>query len=198
MQNHAASSTCNSNSIALKVVSTTLSHTPIVDISTHSSSSRCPHRPVTRSRNIPFYGLESNRHLEHLVSVTRGGCSEMKNDHYNKGKSSRTYKCPVHNHPGCNRYRTKGNENVRNPSGTIMGDLDTDPHHETNNVLINSQPVFMPSRNDTIPRNRPTLADHSRYLEQRRYSCPIETVVCLETSDDEMLSKSIPKNIGKV
>ena len=183
----ATTTNCGNSGRSILTSSMTLSHT--LEVDTRISSSRCLQKSLPLRHGNMHYGGEQLH--EHLVSVTRNGeCGSMRN---NKGNTNgRTYKCPVHNHHhGCNKNRTLNNrhEHGANRSGTKS---------EESCVMMSRRPEF--PRNDVISRNIPNSTEQSRYFEQRRYSCPIETIVYLEGSgeNDMMSSKSIPKDLGKV
>ena len=174
-QNLLTATTTNCNSGSLLIASATLSHT--LEVDTRVSSSRCLHQSRSLRHGNLHYGEEQLH--EHLVSVTRNEeCGGMRNNKVN----DRTYKCPVHKHHGCNKNRTLN----KNTSG-----MKSELH-----VMVNSQPGF--PRNDTVPQNISNLTEQSKYFEQRRYSCPIETIVYLEGSENDLMSKSIPKDLSKV
>lgn len=175
---------CSSSGRSILTSSTALSHTAEVD--TRISSVRCLHRSLPLRDDNLLYGGDQLH--EHLVSVTRNGeCGDMRN---NKGNhNGRTYKCPVHNHHRCNKNRTLNNHHDH---GTCAGGTKS----EKPRVVMNPEPGF--PQNNTVPQNMSNLTEHNRYFEQRRYSCPIETIVYLEGSENDMISKSIPQNIGKV
>lgn len=183
--------TCNSSTSGRNNLTELTTLNPTLEIDARLSSFRCLHQPgPLRNSNLQYGGEQLHAHL---VSVTQNReYDNIRNDNFiNRGNSNgKTYKCPVHNHHGCNKNRTLNNHNEH--SRKISGTKSKEPRN-----TMNPQLGF--SKNGIVLRNVSNLTEHSKYFEQRRrYSCPIETIVYLEGSENDVISKSIPKDLEKV
>ena len=199
-----------SNTQQQQAISQSLNYLDIVHLPPRQYSSST-NANATPNNHVTLHFQHEPYQQKHLVAVIPHHSNRCTDESKRNG---RTYKCPFHHSDSgssCRNHHASRTTKRDAPTGTFEAPStgsfpDSHQKHilttcKEKNITKQQQKTF-----DTIPRNKSFLvksfdaeSEHGVYnLDQRRYSCPIETVVYLESSEEELLAKHVPENICQV